>query len=293
MSNETFILSIAFITCNRAQELIRALKSCNVEYLSYVEVIVWDNASTIENKRILYHYIEKCGYKIHYYYSDKNLGVAGGRNAVWKLCHGRYVFFLDDDAIVESKSFFSTVLDYMENNKKVGALGINIFEPQTGSFLNCPQYLVTNSTKLILSYVGAAHVLRKDIYPMSQLYPNGLMYGSEELYASLVIWNLGYEVHELQTVRVLHLPSNINRCHGVERLRNLIINQYIIKKLTYPKYMILFIYTMLRIRLFKHGIRFRDCVKLIEERFNSAETYRINTITLLKLIHLFGLRPLV
>lgn len=287
-------LSIVFITCNRAQELIRAIQSCKVDELSDVEIIIWDNGSTDENRYILSNFIKQCSYEIKYHFSYKNLGVAGGRNAAWELSTGKYVFFMDDDAVIETESFFQILVEYMEENTKVGALGIDIFEPQTGGNLCCKQTCFNRlSQKMILCYIGAAHILRKSIYPQKKLYPEKLMYGSEELYASLLIWSLGYEIHELQTIRVLHMPSKINRCCGSERVLNLIVNQYIIKRLTYPVLLHGIIYFMLRLRLIKHRLSWESCANLLQQRYAKDESYSIGFAVIFRLITRFGLLPLV
>lgn len=287
-------LSIVFITCNRPQELIRAIRSCKVNELSDVEIIIWDNGSTDENRQILFNFIKQCSYEVKYHFSYQNLGVAGGRNAAWALSTGKYVFFMDDDAVIETKSFFQILVDYMDKNTNVGALGIDIFEPETNCKLCCKQTCFNGlSQKMILCYIGAAHILRKGIYPQKKLYPEKLMYGSEELFASLLIWNLGYEIHELQTVRVLHLPSKINRCCGKERVLNLIVNQYIIKRLTYPVLLHGVIYFMLRLRLIKHQLSWKSCANLLQQRYSKDESYRISFAVIFRLISRFGLFPLV
>ena len=93
-------IKTGIITYNRPDELRRALISCIDNGMKCTkDIIVWDNHSdeilSLRNKEIC----NELG--VNYFYSDDNLGVAGGRNKIWQMIKSDYVFFLD---------FFSVLL---------------------------------------------------------------------------------------------------------------------------------------------------------------------------------------
>lgn len=287
-------LSIAFITFNRSDELIRAIESCRNKGLDNSEIIVWDNNSDERNRTNLMAYISESNLNIKYRYSDENLGVGGGRNKAWQLCNSQYVLFLDDDAILETPSFLKDIVYYMDTNVDVGIAGVNIYEPETNRYINCP-YKWNNKldTPDILSYMGGCHIIRKSIIDNHYLYPDSFKYGSEELFLSLLVYNKGYRIVECTTLTALHMPSCINRCAGKERDKNLIINQYVIKLKLYPLWTYPFFTFMYAVRLLYRKIPFIESFSVALERSSSISVSRISTSTLIKLIRHFGLKTML
>ena len=54
--------------------------------------------------------------------SQKNLGASGGRNLGVKHSRGRYIFFVDDDVIVD-KNCLAEIVEIAENNPSIGIVG--------------------------------------------------------------------------------------------------------------------------------------------------------------------------
>ena len=102
-------LSIAIITFNRKTELLRAIDSCIDNRIEDMEFVIVDNHSTDGTKEEVERYFHEKKSKYQYIYMNKNLGVAGGRNKAMEMANGEYVFFLDDDAIIETEQFFETM----------------------------------------------------------------------------------------------------------------------------------------------------------------------------------------
>ena len=92
-------ISAIICTHNRARYLRKALQSLAVQTVdsaSY-EILVIDNASTDETKRVVreeYAAVSNLGY-LH----EPVLGLARARNTGWTHAKGKYVAYLDDDAI--------------------------------------------------------------------------------------------------------------------------------------------------------------------------------------------------
>lgn len=285
-------LTIAFITYNRKCELKRAIESCINAGDCSAEYIIIDNNSSDGTEEYLKNLINTK--HILYYNTGVNLGVAGGRNVAFEKSTGEYVFFLDDDAVISTPDFFKKMISFMDENKNVVAMSPNIQEPASGSNLNCSYYRIAEYHE-ILSYCGCAHVIRKGFYGrFKSLYPNNLKFGSEELYASLLAHMNEYLVVQDDDLLVEHFPSVINRVQGQERKLNFIFNQYIIKKMTYPKSKLVLSNFCFRLHLKKNGFGFfkinKEISKLMSERYSETYVNRMSNKIWRKIVKKFGWR---
>ena len=111
------MLSIVIITCNRKDSLEKTILSC-IDHVSIEwELIVVDNGSTDGTRTMVEDMQKEIGFALQYYYSNTNLGVAGARNLGYDLAKGEILYFIDDDAIVNTSG---TCLDegyyYLQKN---------------------------------------------------------------------------------------------------------------------------------------------------------------------------------
>ena len=81
-----------------------------------IEVIVVDNASTQDEATEL----EKRYPLIIVIRSDKNLGFAGGNNLGIQAAHGKYLFFINNDAILPQPSALSLLITRLESSDQIG-----------------------------------------------------------------------------------------------------------------------------------------------------------------------------
>lgn len=287
-------LSIAFITYNRAKELIRAIESCKGKGADDAPIIIWDNNSNEDNRKEIEKYISVSELNIIYKYSNDNLGVGEGRNSAWRLCDTDYVLFLDDDAILGTELFLKKVITYMDTHVNIGAAGVNIYEPETQTYLNCSKKRITNHEFAYISnFIGACHVIRKSAVNNDTLYPKSFSYGSEEQFLCLGLYNKGYDIVELSFLTAFHMPSKINRCDGKRRDMNLIVNQYVTKRIMYPAWLIPINTILFILRLFHNKLSIKDGFKLSNQRRFGICSERIGTACLFRLIGLFGIKGLL
>ena len=229
------LLSIVIITCNRKDELQKTIQSCMTKVDMPTEIIVVDNGSTDGTKDMLNALSNNKSCIIHPYFSDSNLGVSGGRNKGFELATSDIVLFIDDDAIFADESdLLDQAYMYMKKNEQIGALAFDIYDLKEKGKLIDSFKNNDSQQNVTLSYVGACHMLRKT-YDRQYLYPPKLMYGAEERYASILYYNMGLRVEYYSAIKVLHNPSTKTRMSKVNTHRNVMINQYVIKKLLLPK----------------------------------------------------------
>lgn len=282
------LLSIVIITCNRRDELKKTIESCMNMAKMPVEIIVIDNGSTDGTRNLLASMSDTEDCVIHPYFSQTNLGVSGGRNKGFELASSEIVLFMDDDAIfdeVHSKTL-DVAYQYMMDNKNVGALAFDIFDLKEKGKLIDSFKNNDSKQKEMLSYVGACHMLRKT-HDRQYLYPPKLMYGAEERYASILYYDMGLMVEYFPDIKVLHNPSTKTRMSKIQTHRNVMINQFVVKKLLMPTryYLKIDIYFLLRqIKFEKFNLlqviqNFKEAYKRIKENNIAKKIVREETVT--------------
>ena len=290
-------LSVVIITCNRKNELRKTIDSCTKFVGMPHEIIVVDNGSTDGTREMLME-LAMQNNSIKPCFQEKNLGVAGGRNKGFEVSNSDTVFFIDDDAYFDDESVkLSEAYHYMQDNIDVGALAFDIYD------LKQKRKLIDEKSKYnsseVISYIGAAHMIRKIPELKGRLYPQYLHYGAEERYATLKLKDMGYKVVLLEKVRVIHNPSVNTRTSQYNIHRNVKINQMVIKNMLYPliAYIVSYILFLLRlIKLEKGNVsKILEAMKIENEREieNKEATYKIKYNTLFELIKNYGIKNII
>lgn len=226
------MVSIIIITHNRKEELFRAIDSCFRQTYKDYEIIIIDNASDMDISNQIAEHMEKYKFNNYEYcYQEYNLGVAGGRNLGFKKASGEYCFFLDDDAVLNNEDSFELAIEDFNSDDRVAAIACEIYQPLDNTYLS-PIHIDKNN---VLTYIGAAHFIKKEFWQEKMLYPDNIIYGSEEMYVGLYVLKNDNKIIYDNKIKVNHLPSTIHRVEGKERDFNIIINTYICRKYFYPK----------------------------------------------------------
>lgn len=231
------MLSIVYITCNRKNELIKSIESCESHVSIEHEYVIIDNGSTDDTEQCIIEKIAE-GYPIRYLLQDRNHGVSGGRNIGFKEANGDICYFIDDDATIVSKGLvLDSAYQYMKDNPSILAMGTDCYDTERERQLVGlrKKGSILNSFCLIRSYVGCSHFIRKENFPYAFLYPDNLMYGSEELYGGMSVYRAGGMVMQYPLLKILHEPSKKTREGRNVRRRHGHINTYVIKKYFLPE----------------------------------------------------------
>jgi glycosyltransferase involved in cell wall biosynthesis len=289
-------LSIAIITHNRKAELLRAIESCLKYRIKDMEFVIVDNNSQDGTQEYIESYLNSNNVAYNYFYSHENLGVAGGRNKAFSLATGEYVFSLDDDAVVETEDFFQKICNKMDSNDDIVAAAVEIYEPNSERYLKGKVYKSNNGIYQdlrVFSFNGGAHILRRNFFEQRILYPNKLVFGSEELYPSLIAHKENMVIAYFEKLKVLHLPSTVKRVEGKERILNIILNTHIIRKLCYPFLILPVLDILFRARIIRHGlwrhISYQEIMDLYKSRYDSDEVNRMSMSCFCRLIGDVGL----
>lgn len=150
-------ISAVICTHNRALYLARAVQSLLEQSLpkSNYEIIVVDNRSTDSTKGVVDRF---CGEKCIRYIYESNLGLSHARNTGWRSAKGKYVAYLDDDAIA-SPTWLEKVLEVFETVRpRPGCVGGRVdplWEASRPEWLS--DELVTSLT--VIDWSDTPHVL--------------------------------------------------------------------------------------------------------------------------------------
>lgn len=278
MRKETLNISIVFITMNRSTELIRAIKSCLIQKDVCMEIVIIDNASTDDTEEQIRNLnIVDSSAKIRYIKLKKNLGVAGARNIGFSKAKNEIVFFLDDDAVIKGEYFLKSIVLKFFEDSRCACIAPYIIQPEDGKELIGDVFRSSKNTKEMFSFIGAAHAIRKTYYDKVKLYPEKLVFGSEELYVSLYFRKRGFKIIYMDELKVLHIPSTINRYYGRERDYNINLNIYIIRKLFYPRILLPLLSFLFVIRSIKNRCFWPTrIIKDYKIRYNKNDIDRMN-----------------
>jgi hypothetical protein len=213
------LVSIIIPTHNRRDMVVRLLKSIIASTYKTIEVIVVDDASTDGTSGA----IEKAfshNKLIRVERNKTNLFAAGSRNVGTRKSKGKYLFYIDDDNVLD-KHAISELVRVFEDDKKIGELGlVNLSYRDKHKVLwlvtvrdmwTSKTYLPTNlreySGKTIWDTVDVpnAFIMRADPikkYGISFCEKFGIMY--EESDVAYRIRNVGYSIKVVRDAIIYH-----------------------------------------------------------------------------------------
>lgn len=291
-------LSIVVITMNRADQLRDALQSCvNCKLPKDVEFVVVDNASTDNTKEVVEEFFSKNSYTYTYEYQPENLGVGGGRNRAFELAKGEFAYFLDDDAIIRPEdygTFFTKPIKVFDQFPDIATITTTIIDDALDDE-RIPVMAKSwrrGAYNCIYMYFGGSHFLRCDVFRKKpKLYAN-IMYGFEELTASLYAMDNGYVHIYMPEIAMIHCPK-FNKWKQKDILlkmnKELCCIQYVMKSRVYPTYVkpILWIAFKRRWYIYAANSSYKDTMEDINRI--ECEESRIKHSTLIKLVSQFRL----
>jgi len=167
--------------------------------------------------------------------SEENLGVARGRNFLIEKAKFPLLLVLDDDVVFAEKNAIEQVSalfekeQYVKNNTAVITLNIFYFDTKERQKEALPHknYEKYKNKVWFLTYyfTGAAHLMRRELFEKTGLYPGDFFYGMEEYDLSYRIINAGYSLAFDSDVKVLHKESPKGRLANKEKLKMMWFNK--------------------------------------------------------------------
>lgn len=188
-----------------------------------IEVIVVDNASIQDEATEL----ERRYPQVIVIRSDKNLGFAGGNNLGIQAAHGKYLFFINNDAILPQPSAISHLLTRLESTDQIGMVSPKIrftwgkqpiqyagYTPLSKLTLrnksigfgeeDYGQYNTAHPTPYAH---GAAMMVKREVIEKAGIMPECYFLYYEELDWSMMICRAGYEIWYEPACTIFHKES--------------------------------------------------------------------------------------
>ena len=227
---------------------------------------------------------------------DTNKGCGLGRNIGFAEASGKYIFFLDDDAIIADDSkycFFLAAINYMDSNPLVATLTTRISDVAWKRDRSPRTSKRQNKLDIFMLMFGAVFI-RKECY--TEFLCLNIKYGYEELAPSLYARENGYHNIYFDKVRIIHNPQ-IDKWSAIgSENRNILIREcaapYATKLLIYPIYVYPVIRILFNIRcrkyLRKYSGAYKETQDLVELILRNNSCAKISLRTLVDLYRDFG-----
>jgi hypothetical protein len=117
-------LSVVVVSWNVKPQLKNCLNSILGEKLKDFEVIVVDNASSDGSPQM----VERDFPQVKLIKNNQNLGFSKANNQAIKISQGEYILLLNSDTVIQPGAI-QKMVNFMDKNKRVGALGCKVKNP--------------------------------------------------------------------------------------------------------------------------------------------------------------------
>ncbi|GHT72122.1 hypothetical protein FACS189455_5020 [Bacteroidia bacterium] len=210
--NEYPLISVVILNWNRLEDTKRAIESVLKQTYPHFEIVVIDNHSEEPGSDSLFQIYPD----IHFYRMDRNYGCPGGRNIGIERAKGEYVFFVDNDGILESHALENAYRVFREHENVGIVTGRVIYYEQ--DFLRHSGYYeastdIRNTGNYHYSHVftGGVTMHKRSIYNKIGMYNADFMYGGEETNLALRLMTIDQYVFFADDVILWHKKSDLAR----------------------------------------------------------------------------------
>ncbi len=206
------LISVVILNWNRLEDTKRSIDSVLSQTYPDFELIVIDNNSTEPGSDSL----SQIYPGIHFYQMDKNYGCPGGRNIGIEKAKGEYVFFVDNDGILEAHALENAYNIFQEHQDIGIVAGKMIFLdqdmlPQTENSAIQDAVQNSNNNYYTHGFTGCVTMHKRSIYDKIGAYNADFMYGGEETNLSLRLLTIGKFVFYADNVILWHKKSDSAR----------------------------------------------------------------------------------
>lgn len=208
-------ISVLIGSRNRPGVLQQCLESVLMQGYEPFEVVILDDAS--HNAEAYPRLLQQIGDKrVQIVRSEKQLGVAGGRNRLFQHATGDIFFVLDDDAVLQSPETLARLAQIFTQYTEIGIVACKILEICNGVQIKkvpFPRKVlrrfpgIEEKAQLVSYFLGGAHGIRRQVIETCGSYHSELMFGEEELDLAYRTIAYGWKIYYEPAIVVYHLPQ--------------------------------------------------------------------------------------
>jgi GT2 family glycosyltransferase len=205
------------VTCNRCEELRRALVSARAQSIACELVVVDDGSDDGTAEMVAAEFPEAQLVR-----AQRREGALVGRNRAVAAAHAPVVFFLDDDAEFSSARVVEQTLPAFDA-AEAGAVSIPNLDDVNGELQWRVRPAPANAQEVVLTFVGCAHAVRRSAFVAIGGYREAMSNYGEETELALRLLDHGFVVLLGSSDPVHHRRSSIGRSQPREirsRTRN-------------------------------------------------------------------------
>lgn len=225
------------ITYNRPDDMHALLK--NIAQLDDVEglleeVIVVNNASTVDYSNVEHFIQSNPQLNINYIVANENLGVTKGRNFAIEKSRAPILILIDDDVEIENRDCLRNIVTAFEAESTSRPKAIVSFKvlyydtrKMQKNALPHKRYNAFKNKRFFETYfyAGGAHAVKRSVLEEVGRYPEGFFYGMEEYDLSYRILDAGYSIVYSDSIVMLHKESPLGRKPKADKLRMMWVNK--------------------------------------------------------------------
>ena len=202
-------VSVIIVNWNRIEEVSASIRLLSRVKEVELEIIVVDNGSTDGSLERL-----ACNDSIRLIDLPENVGPSTARNHAIDAATGRYLLFLDSDALITGRAL-RRLVDRMEIDGSIGVIGCRIVNYRTRTI---DQWIYAEREKThslrefdTYSFTGAGALVRQEAIARAGRFWDDLFIYNEELDLSIRILRAGYRIIYWPGAEVYHKASESGR----------------------------------------------------------------------------------
>jgi len=201
MTSETMTVSVAILTWNRKEQVLRAIRSAFEQSYPPSEVVVVDSASTDGSAEA----IEQEFPSVKVIRLHRNLGCPEGRNVALANCKSDVIFSLDDDGWLAPDTLELCVRKF-QSDPSIGIVGCRIVAPEEAA--TAIERTMTDTVTSKFSGGAAAH--RRETFQSAGYYPPDFFRQAEERDLALRVIENAYTIWRCPSAIMYHKMSHEN-----------------------------------------------------------------------------------
>jgi len=199
-------LTIGITTRNRPEAIARAVASLGFAADLEPEILIFDDGSTPPAE-----VMPAPGLRLRVVREPSSPGYIVGRNRLMREARTAFVLLLDDDTRMVSADAVHRALAVMRADAGVAAVAFAQAEADGTPWPAAMQPAATTTSGVVASYIGFAHLLRRDVFLSLGGYREAFVFYGEEKDYCLRLIEAGYRTIFLPDALISHLPDPAGR----------------------------------------------------------------------------------